>query len=196
VWFVLPAMLAFSCASSPSPLALVQPPTTTATSVAIDSTINLTDGLALTKELPELAILRADFVRTISLRTQCGRTPDRCQVDDFALPGSELNFNTTTLMRERTVANIRSRAGSGVLRFRIESLQLHDTLRASVHTCTYDSVVLFDSGQLNNTADDIVFNNHVMSRHAVWKLEMHGGHWKWASVEVLDSFFGGDICGF
>jgi hypothetical protein len=164
--------------------------------VVPDTVVNAVDAQPVASEPPDIATLRSDFVRVLTLRKQCGRQPDKCDIGSFAVPGSALHVGTTKLMLERTAGNIRSRAGAGTYRFRIESLQINDTSHALVHTCSYDSVVLFDSGQLNSTADDIVFNNHTASNRTAWFLEMHAGHWKWVSGEVLESFFGGDICGF
>ena len=196
-WSVLLALLVCACSSTPNELVVFQPPPAPTTSVVVpDTVVNAVDAQPVASEPPDIAALRSDFVRVLTLRKQCGRQPDQCDIDSFAVPGSALYAGTTKLMLERTAGNIRSRAGAGTYRFRIESLQINDTSHALVHTCSYDSVVLFDSGQLDSTADDIVFNNHTASNRTAWSLEMHAGHWKWISSEVLESFFGGDICGF
>ena len=197
LWSVLLALSVCACSSTPNELGVFQPPPPPPTTIAVpDTVVNAVDAQPVESEPPDIAVLRSDFVRVLTLRKQCGRQPDKCDIDSFAVPGSALYAGTTKLMLERTAGNIRSRAGAGTYRFRIESLQINDTSHALVHTCSYDSVVLFDSGQLNSTADDIVFNNHTASNRTAWSLEMHAGHWKWVSGEVLESFFGGDICGF
>ena len=197
LWSVLLALSVCACSSTPNELGVFQPPPPPPTTIAVpDTVVNAVDAQPVASEPPDIATLRSDFVRVLTLRKQCGRQPDKCDIGSFAVPGSSLFTGTTKLMLERTAGNIRSRAGAGTYRFRIESLQINDTSHALVHTCSYDSVVLFDSGQLNSTADDIVFNNHTASNRTAWSLEMHAGHWKWVSGEVLESFFGGDICGF
>ena len=197
LWSALLALLLCACSSTPNELVVFQPPPAPSTTMVVpDTVVNAVDAQPVASEPPDIATLRSDFVRVLTLRKQCGRQPDKCDIGSFAVPGSSLFTGTTKLMLERTAGNIRSRAGAGTYRFRIESLQINDTSHALVHTCSYDSVVLFDSGQLNSTADDIVFNNHTASNRTAWSLEMHAGHWKWVSGEVLESFFGGDICGF
>ena len=197
LWSVLLALSVCACSSTPNELGVFQPPPPPSTTIVVpDTVVNAVDAQPVKSEPPDIAALRSDFVRVLTLRKQCGRQPDQCDIDSFAVPGSALHTGTTKLMRERTAGNIRSRAGAGTYRFRIESLLINDTSHALVHTCSYDSVVLFDSGQLDSTADDIVFNNHTASNRTAWSLEMHAGHWKWVSGEVLESFFGVDICGF
>ena len=196
-WCAVLVLLVCSCSSAPDQLSVFQPPTSPPTSFVVpDTVVNAVDGQPVATESPELAALRSDFVRALTLRRQCSRMPERCAISGFAVPDSQLFVSITQLMQERTAGNIRSRAGAGTYRYRIESLQIDDTSHALVHTCTYDSVVLFDSGQLDSTADDIVFNNHTTSNRTAWSLELHDGHWKWVSGEILETFFGGDICGF
>lgn len=197
LWSALLALLLCACSSAPNQLNVFQPAHLPTTSVLVpDTVVNAVDAQPVASEPVDIAALRFDFVRVLTLRKQCGRQPDKCDISSFIVPGSALHLGTTKLMQERADGNIRSRAGAGTYRFRIESLLINDTSSALVHTCSYDSVVLFDSGQLNSTADDIVFNNHTASNRTAWSLEMHEGHWKWVSGEVLESFFGGDICGF
>lgn len=197
LWSALLALLMCACSSAPNQLSVFQPPPLPTTSIVVpDTVVNAVDAQPVASEPVDIATLRSDFVRVLTLRKQCGRQPDNCDISSFIVPGSALHLDTTKLMQERVAGNIRSRAGAGTYRFRIESLLINDISSALVHTCSYDSVVLFDSGQLNSTADDIVFNNHTASNRTAWSLEMHEGHWKWVSGEVLESFFGGDICGF
>ena len=197
LWSALLALLVSACSSAPIQLNVFQPPPLPTTSLVVpDTVVNAVDAQPVASEPVDIAKIRSDFVRVLTLRKQCGRQPDKCYISSFVVPGSALNLGTTKLMQERVAGNIRSRAGAGTYRFRIESLLINDISSALVHTCSYDSVVLFDSGQLNSTADDIVFNNHTASNRTAWSLEMHEGHWKWVSGEVLESFFGGDICGF
>ena len=197
LWSALLALFVSACSSAPIQLNVFQPPPLPTTSLVVpDTVVNAVDAKPVASEPVDIAKLRSDFVRVLTLRKQCGRQPDKCDISSFVVPGSALHLGTTKLMQERVAGNIRSRAGAGTYRFRIESLLINDISSALVHTCSYDSVVLFDSGQLNSTADDIVFNNHRASNRTAWSLEMHEGHWKWVSGEVLESFFGGDICGF
>ena len=82
------------------------------------------------------------------------------------------------------------------LRVRIESVEIIDTNRATVHTCIFDSVVLFDSGQIDGAADDIVFDDSVISAFMVWNVQLNNGTWKWVSSTATQRKIGGDICGF
>jgi len=110
--------------------------------------------------------------------------------------GSELAAELATTMRERVAGNLRTRAGAGKLRVRIESVEIIDTSHAVVHTCVFDSVVLFDSGQVDSAADDIVFDDSVISVRTRWNVQSENGTWKWRDARGYQRKVGGDLCGF
>jgi len=138
----------------------------------------------------------SDFGRIFQQRAQCGRTPDQCPINQMALAGSPLFRSLTSIMNERVVGHLYTRKDTGKLRVRIESVEIVDTIRATVHTCIFDSVVLFDSGQIGGTADDIVFDDSVISAFMVWSVQLDHGIWKWVSSTATQRKIGADICGF
>ena len=138
----------------------------------------------------------SDFSRIYEHRAQCGRTPEQCPIAQMAVKGSPLFNSLTTIMAERVVGHLYTRVDAGKLRVRIESVKMIDTFRATVHTCIFDSVVLFDSGQIDSAADDIVFDDSVISAFMVWNVQLDRGTWKWVSSTATQRRIGADICGF
>ena len=138
----------------------------------------------------------SDFSRIYEQRAQCGRTPEQCPIAQMAVKGSPLFLSLTSIMNERVVGQLYTRTDAGKLRVRIESVEIIDTFRATVHTCIFDSVVLFDSGQIDSAADDIVFDDSVISAFMVWNVQLDNGTWKWVSSTATQRKIGGDICGF
>ena len=138
----------------------------------------------------------SDFSRIYEQRAQCGRTPKQCPITQMAVKGSPLFNSLTSIMNERVVGHLYTRVDAGKLRVRIESVENIDTFRATVHTCIFDSVVLFDSGQIDSAADDIVFDDSVISAFMVWNVQLDHGTWKWASSTATQRKIGADICGF
>jgi hypothetical protein len=114
----------------------------------------------------------------------------------MTVKGSPLHNSLTEIMNERVVGSLYTRSDAGKLRVRIESVEIIDTNRATVHTCIFDSVVLFDSGQIDGAADDIVFDDSVISAFMVWNVQLSNGLWKWVSSTATQRKIGGDICGF
>jgi len=137
-----------------------------------------------------------DFSRIYEERAQCGRTPEQCPINNMAVKGSPLHSSLMEIMNERIVGNLYTRSDAGKLRVRIESVEIINTKRATVHTCIFDSVVLFDSGQIDGAADDIVFDDSVISAFMVWNVQLDNGTWKWVSSTATQRKIGGDICGF
>jgi len=114
----------------------------------------------------------------------------------MAVTGSALFNSLTSIMKERVAEQLYTRTDAGKLRVRIESVEIVDTFRATVHTCIFDSVVLFDSGQIDSTADDIVFDDSVISALMVWNVQLDHGTWKWVSSTATQRKIGADLCGF
>jgi hypothetical protein len=138
----------------------------------------------------------SDFSRIYKQRAQCGRTPQLCPIEQMAVTGSPLYDSLTSIMDERIIGQLYTRTDAGKLRVRIESVEIVGTFRATVHTCIFDSVVLFDSGQIDSAADDIVFDDSVISAFMVWNVQLDHGTWKWVSSTATQRKIGADICGF
>lgn len=99
-------------------------------------------------------------------------------------------------MKFRFDNNLATRPNAGKFRFRIESIDVMSPTSAVVHTCIFDSLVVFDSGQLDTTRDDIVFNDDAISGHTTWQIVVDDGKWKWSDATSTDKYFGKDICDF
>lgn len=178
--------LSFSSLANPSTSAASS--TTTVANELVESAVNT--GSTATDSVV------SDFSNIFMLRAQCGRMPETCPVSEMTATGSELAAELATTMRERVAGNLRTRAGAGKLRVRIESVEIIDTSHAVVHTCVFDSVVLFDSGQVDSTADDIVFDDSVISFRTKWNVQRENGVWKWRDARGYQRKVGGDLCGF
>lgn len=141
-----------------------------------------------------------DFARAIAERTRCGERPDRCAVAQITASGSEYRSFLTNLMAERSQAGFRTLPGVGEFRYRIESVDLTDVGRAVVHTCSLDSVVLFDLGHSNDaagfTTSPIIVDDAVISARTRWEIALESGRWKWVSARGTEMNMEEDLCGF
>lgn len=153
-------------------------------------TIAAPHGMSATQQIT------AEFTQLINVRIQCGRRPVSCPVDQLAASESKYHKYLTTLMKFRTEANLATRPGAGKFRFRIDSIDLIGSFSAVVHTCIFDSLVVFDSGQSDSTRDDIVFDDDVISGHTAWQVVVDDGEWKWSDATSIDANYGKDICRF
>lgn len=167
----------------------VLPTTTTTTPTEIVQSIAPTDSDVINHIVD-------DFSSAYLLRAECGREPSKCPIQQIAISQSPLAIALTNTMRERVAGNLATRNDAGKLRVRIESVEITDQTHASVHTCIFDSVVLFDSGQIDSTADDIVFDDSVISARMVWMVQLDQGKWKWHSAVTAQRKIGADLCGF
>lgn len=140
--------------------------------------------------------IAAEFTHLINLRVQCGRRPVTCPIGRLTAPESKYRRYLTALMKIRTDANLATRSGAGKFRFRIDSIDIVGPSSAVVHTCIFDSLVVFDSGQSDSTRDDIVFDDDVISGHTAWRVVVDDGKWKWSDATSTDTNYGKDICGF
>ena len=196
----LPAVvLATSCATPINELTFITVATTLpASNESTTTTIAPSERVetVVTNNLGTINRVVRDFSHIYEARAQCGRTPEQCPVNEMTVKGSPLHSSLTEIMNERIVGNLYTRSDAGKLRVRIESVEIIDTKRATVHTCIFDSVVLFDSGQIDGPADDIVFDDSVISAFMVWNVQLDNGTWKWVSSTAAQRKIGGDICGF
>ena len=193
---VLLVVLVTSCASPSDELtfntATPTSPAPTSTTIAPSERV---ESVVATNTDVTQHIVR-DFSQISQQRAQCGRTPEQCPINQMAIAGSPLFRSLTSIMNERVVGHLYTRKDTGKLRVRIESVEIVDTIRATVHTCIFDSVVLFDSGQIDSAADDIVFDDSVISAFMVWSVQRDHGIWKWVSSTATQRKIGADICGF
>ena len=145
------------------------------------------------------AIVR-DFAAAIAERTRCGQRPDRCAIALITATGSEYRTFLTNLMAQRTAAGFRTLPKEGKFRYRIESIDMTDSGRAVLHTCSLDSVVLFDLGHSNDTAESttnpIIVDDAVVSARTRWEIALESGRWKWVSARGTELNMEEDLCGF
>ena len=191
-------VLATSCGAPSNELTFNTVPTTLGVSASTTTTIAPSERVEslVASGTGTTANIVSDFSRIYEQRAQCGRTPGQCPIAQMAVKGSPLFNSLTTTMNERILGNLYTRTDAGKLRVRIESVEITDTFRATVHTCIFDSVVLFDSGQIDSAADDIVFDDSVISAFMVWNVQLDQGTWKWVSSTATQRKIGADICGF
>ena len=191
-------VLATSCGAPSNELTFNTVPTTLGVSASTTTTIAPSERVEsiVASGTGTTANIVSDFSRIYEQRAQCGRTPGQCPIAQMAVKGSPLFNSLTTTMNERILGNLYTRTDAGKLRVRIESVEITDTFRATVHTCIFDSVVLFDSGQIDGAADDIVFDDSVISAFMVWNVQLDQGTWKWVSSTATQRKIGADICGF
>jgi hypothetical protein len=146
------------------------------------------------------ASITSDFAAAIAERARCGQMPERCAIDWLTATGSEYRSFLTRLMKERAQAGIRALPGIGEFRYRIESIETTDIDRAVVHTCSLDSVVLFDIGHsfgtTESTTNPIIFDDAVVSARTRWELAYESNRWKWVSARGMQTNMEKDICGF
>ncbi len=196
----LPAVvLATSCASPSDELTFTTTtPTLTTSNLSTTTTISPSERVesVVVNNTDTVNRVVRDFSRFYEQRAQCGRIPEQCPINEMTVKGSPLHNSLTEIMNERVVGSLYTRSDAGKLRVRIESVEIIDTKRATVHTCIFDSVVLFDSGQIDGAADDIVFDDSVISAFMVWNVQLSNGLWKWVSSTATQRKIGGDICGF
>ena len=191
-------VLATSCGAPSNELTFNTVPTTLGVSASTTTTIAPSERVEslVASGTGTTANIVSDFSRIYEQRAQCGRTPGQCPIGQMAVKGSPLFNSLTTTMNERILGNLYTRTDAGKLRVRIESVEITDTFRATVHTCIFDSVVLFDSGQIDGATDDIVFDDSVISAFMVWNVQFDRGTWKWVSSTATQRRIGADICGF
>jgi hypothetical protein len=191
-------VLATSCGAPSDELTFNTVPTTLGVSASTTTTIapseRVESVVANNSDVTKQVV--SDFSRIYEQRAQCGRTPEQCPIAQMSVKGSPLFNSLTLIMNERVVGQLYTRVDAGKLRVRIESVEIIDTFRATVHTCIFDSVVLFDSGQIDGAADDIVFDDSVISAFMVWNVQLDHGTWKWVSSTATQRKIGADICGF
>jgi hypothetical protein len=103
-------------------------------------------------------------------------------------------------MAERDAAGFRTLPGRGEFRYRIESIEMTDIDHAVVHTCSLDSVVLFDLGHSNGaaefTSNPIIVDDAVISARTRWEVTRESGRWKWVSARGTEMNMEVDLCGF
>ena len=137
-----------------------------------------------------------DFVENTNIMLQCGRTPKNCPIAKITAPDTGYRVYMIEKIKIRVEANLATRPGAGKYKIRIDSIEKIGTTSALVHTCLFDSLVVFDSGQSDTTRDDIIFDDDIVSTHTTWTLYLDEGRWKWAGSTPHDATSWEDICGF
>ena len=137
-----------------------------------------------------------DFIENTNIMLQCGRTPRNCPIAKITAPDTGYRVYMIEKIKMRVESNLATRPGAGKYKIRIDSIEKIGTTTALVHTCLFDSLVVFDSGQSNTTRDDIIFDDDVVSTHTTWTLYLDEGRWKWAGSTAHDATSWEDICGF
>lgn len=175
----------------------IQPPrAVTATSAPLPGA---SDDATVVETSPRTSLVR-DFAAAIAERTRCGQRPDECAVSTITAEGSEYRSFLTNLMAERDAAGFRTLPGRGEFRYRIESIEMTDIDHAVVHTCSLDSVVLFDLGHSNDaaefTSNPIIVDDAVISARTRWEVTRESGRWKWVSARGTEMNMEEDLCGF
>jgi len=133
----------------------------------------------------------AAIERLYQLRIACGRAPRTCAIDDLALPGSTYHGALVALMNFRARYELRTVLGYGSLRFRVESVTPLDDERVVVHTCSTDSLVVFDT---TGATPGIIFDDSVVSMNTHWTLVRHEGVWKWSEERILERRMEAGLC--
>jgi len=137
-----------------------------------------------------------DFIENTNIMLQCGRTPKGCPINKITAPDTGYRVYMIEKIKMRVESNLATRPGAGKYKIRIDSIEKIGTTTALVHTCLFDSLVVFDSGQSDTTRDDIIFDDDVVSTHTTWTLYLDEGRWKWAGSTPHDATSWKDICGF
>ena len=150
------------------------------------------DSDAPTTEGADEAAIRRAVDRLYGLRMACGRNPARCDVGALAAPASAYRTALAELMALRVRHGLRTVAGHGELRWRVESVLRDGAERALVHTCATDSLVVFDSA---GGDPGYVFDDSVVSTKTEWVMVRHDGAWKWSEERILAQRRGARLCG-
>lgn len=174
-------------ASPPPPAA----PFVTATSEPVASPTERAEDSDVSDEYDESAI-RLAIDRLYGLRMACGRNPARCNFGALAAPASPYRSAVTELMALRVRHGLRTVAGHGSLRWRVESVSRTGADRAVVHTCAIDSLVVFDAA---GGEPGFVFDDSVVSTRTEWVIVHHDGAWKWSEERILAQRRGVGLCG-
>jgi hypothetical protein len=125
------------------------------------------------------------------LRIACGRSPHTCNVAALSAPSGTYRSALADLMAFRVRYGLRTIAGHGSFRHRVDSVARIADDRAVVHTCTTDSLVVFDTVSADT---GIVFDDSVVSTRTEWTLVRHEGKWKWSEGRILEQRRGDGLC--
>ena len=191
---------ALELGSVPVPVPVSTAPIVTAApSVAPTSSAPAVDP-ATTEPTPATSIspedqVKADFLADMAVRRRCGLDPTTCDYAALAVPGSAMDRSTRALMQVRIESNLRAVAGQGDVKLRVETVRLAG-LQASVVTCGYDDIVIFDVGDPASPSDDVIFDDSVGSARTTWTLEPVNGRWRVRDGVPSQELAGGDLCGF
>jgi hypothetical protein len=94
-------------------------------------------------------------------------------------------------MAFRVRHNLATVAGHGALQYRVESVSRSAENRVDVHTCSTDSLVVFDT-----TSGDpgIIYDDRTLSMRTIWTLVRHEGLWKWSEERIIERRWKAGLC--
>ena len=145
----------------------------------------------------------ADFLAALAARERCDYDPVGCDFAAIAVPDSPMDRFTRQKMQVRVDSNLRAVPGNGTLRIRVESVSITGQ-SASVISCVYDTVVIFDVGRSAAASDDIVFDELKQSDRVRWELRQGDGdgdgdgdgRWLILRGDQIQTLTGSDLCEF
>lgn len=125
---------------------------------------------------------------------ECLRLPEQCDAATLAVPGSPAHRTLTALIHQyRTFGLVAHRVPD--LSYAVpESVRQLSTRRAEVLLCEVDGSWQMDGRGTASTADDIVWDDRLVSRRARHVLERVGQQWRRVDVEVLEVWNGVNRC--
>lgn len=125
-----------------------------------------------------------DFDHIMELRIACGRRPEACDVDAFALAGSPYHEEQLRLMSDRAMHHVVA-SRDGAIRYRIDQVASGDS-GTVITTCLYDDVVL--------TMDGAVFDDSTYSAVIAWTMVPSPDGARLSDSRVVSSSAEVDLC--
>lgn len=125
-----------------------------------------------------------EFDHLMELRIACGRRPEACDVDAFALVGSPFHEEQRRLMSDRAMHHIVA-SRDGAIRYRIDQVAPGDP-GTVITTCLFDDVVL--------TMDGAVFDDSTFSAVIAWTMVPSPNGARLSDSRVVSSSTEVDLC--
>jgi hypothetical protein len=116
-------------------------------------------------------------------------------VDQWAQPGSPAAIELETLRQYYLASGLVARIVPSRTYVVVSTVTLEGRGRARVQLCAVDGSWQMDSRGTTSTADDIVWNDALVSRRETQVLVSDGVRWRRYSVEVTAEWPGENRCG-
>lgn len=174
---------------------LVEQTTVPSTPPPTDAPTTTPQPETTTPELSKEDQVKADFEAARLARHQCAYTPEVCDYGAIAIADSPMDKRTRDQIAMRLTYNLRAVQGKGDELVRVESVGFEGS-SAFVTICVYDTVQIYDIGDLGNPDDDILYNGNVTSSRVRWEMRTEDGRWLLYSGTDIDRLDEGDLCGF